>query len=151
MLPRSLHVPVISLFAEVSEAMSRVCVVRVESMNQPCRELTAQDRSSPPLPSSDDETTLGQVTVKQEKPEEETDGSACCLESIKVEDFSPECMLAVHSKMMEEWKQDVLDSQEQDSDSPLSCTGLPQGEKRNNECLIHTECLFYSHRSSEGN
>ncbi|XP_036966439.1 zinc finger and SCAN domain-containing protein 12-like [Acanthopagrus latus] len=120
-----------ALTIEVSEAMSRVCVVRVESMNQPCRELTAQDRSSPPLPSSDDETTLGQVTVKQEKPEEETDGSACCLESIKVEDFSPECMLAVHSKMMEEWKQDVLDSQEQDSDSPLSCTGLPQAHPPN--------------------
>lgn len=43
----------------------------------------------------------------------------------------------------------MLDSQEQDSDSPLSFTG-PQGKKRNNVCLIHTECLFYSHRSSEG-
>ena len=139
----------IFLFAEVSEAMSRVCVVQVESMNQACRDLTAQDRSSPPLPISVDNATLGHFTVKQEKPEEETDGSACCLESIKVEDFSPECMLAVHSKSMEEWKHEVLDNQEQDSDSPLSFTG-PQGEKRNNVCLIHTECLFDSHRSSEG-
>ena len=105
-----------------------MCVVRVESMNQPCAGLAAQDRDLPPPPSGDDQTTLEKITVKQEKPEEERDGSACCLDSIKVEDFGPECMLAVQSKMLEEWKPEVLDIQNQDSNTPLSCSGLSQGK-----------------------
>lgn len=121
---------VIFLFAEVSEETSRVCVVRVENINQPCR-----DRDSPPLPSGDDKPALLQVTVKQERPEEERDGSACCLDSIKVEDFSPDCMSAVQSKMLEEWKPEVLDIQSQDSNTPLSCTGLAQGKKKKTMCL----------------
>lgn len=122
--------PVISLFTEVSEEMSRVCVVRIESINhKTCRDLAAQDRGSPPLPSGDDAFTLEQVTVKQEKPEEERDGSVCCLDSIKVEDFSPECMSAAQSKMLEEWKPEELDIQSQDSNTPLSCIGLAQGKE----------------------
>lgn len=130
--------PVIFLFTEVSEEMSRVFVVRIESINQTCRDLAAHDRDSPPLPSGDDMFALEQVTVKQEKPEEERDGSACCLDSIKVEDFSPECMSAAQSKMLEEWKPEELDVQSQDSNTPLSCTGLAQGKKENNE----TKCPF---------
>ncbi|XP_037616973.1 zinc finger protein 79 [Sebastes umbrosus] len=92
---------------EVSEGISRMCVVRVERINQPCQQLAAQDRNSPPLPS----------TVKQEE-----EDSACYLDSIKVEDFSPDCMSAVQSKMLEEWKPEALDMQIQDSDAALSCT-----------------------------
>ena len=117
--------PVIFLFAEVSEEISSV-PLRVESINQSCRELAAQDRNSPPLPSEDDESTLKQVTVKQEKTDEEGDDSACCLDSIKVEDFSPE---------EEGWMPEVLDLQSQASNTPLSCTRLAQGKKDNNEFL----------------
>ncbi|TMS23134.1 Krueppel-like protein 1 [Larimichthys crocea] len=110
----------------VSEEMSQVCVVRIESLNQPRRDLVAQDCDTPPLPSRDDKTTLEQVTVKQEKPEEERDGSVCCLDAIKVEDFTSECMLAVQSKMLEEWKPEGLDAQNQDANTSVSCTGLAQ-------------------------
>ncbi|XP_044046222.1 zinc finger protein 8 [Siniperca chuatsi] len=120
-----------ALIKEVSEEISRVCVMRVESINQPCRELAVQDPDSPPLPSGDNKSTLDQVTVKQEKPEEERDGSVCCLDLIKVEDFSPECMSAVQSKMLEEWKPEVLDIQSQDSNTPLSCTGLAEAHPSN--------------------
>ncbi|KAM9363621.1 uncharacterized protein ABDE67_018239 [Symphorus nematophorus] len=120
-----------ALTLEVSEEMSRVCVVRVESINQPCEDLPAKDRNSPPPPSGDDQTILEKVTVKQEKPEEERDGSACCLDSIKVEDFGPACMLAVQPNMLGEWKPEVLDIQNQDSNTPLSCSGLPQAHPAN--------------------
>lgn len=113
-----------------------MCVVRVESINQTRRDVAAQDRHSPPLPSGDDTLALKQVTVKQEKPEEERDGPACCLDSIKVEDFSPECMSAAQSKMLEEWKPEELDIQSQDSNTPLSCTGLAQGKEENNETNV---------------
>ncbi|XP_042341631.1 zinc finger protein 263 [Plectropomus leopardus] len=115
-----------ALIEEASVETSRVCGVRVESVNQPCRDLASQDCDSPPLPSGDDESILRQVTVKQEKPEDEGEDSACCLDSIKVEDFSPECMSAVQSEMLEEWKPEVLDNQGQDSNAPLSCTRLAQ-------------------------
>lgn len=123
------HVPVTFVFTDVGDEMSRVCVVRAGSINQPRRDLAPPDQDSPLLPSEEDKPTLEQVTVKQEKPEEETDGSACCLDSIKVEDFSPECMLAVQSKMLEEWKPEVPDIHSQDSITPLSCSGLAQGKK----------------------
>lgn len=109
--------------------MSQVCVVRIESLNQPRRDLVAQDCDTPPLPSRDDKTTLEQVTVKQEKPEEERDGSVCCLDAIKVEDFTSECMLAVQSKMLEEWKPEGLDAQNQDANTSVSCTGLAQSKR----------------------
>lgn len=117
------------LFTDVGEEMSRVCVVRAESINQPRPGLASPDQDSPLLPSEEDKPTSEQVTVKQEKPEEETDDSACCLDSIKVEDFSPECMLAVQSKMLEEWRPEVLDIHSQDSITPLSCSGQAQGKK----------------------
>lgn len=144
MIPCSLRAPCDLLLTEVSEDISRVCVVRVESINQPNRNLAAQRRNSPPLPNGDD--ILEQLTVKQEKPEEESDDPACCLDSIKLEDFSPECMSAVQSNMLEEWKPEVLDIQSQDSDT-LSCTGLTQGKKENNERLKHLQtCPCYSNR-----
>lgn len=127
------------MFTEASEENSIVCVVRVESINQPCRDLAGQERHSPPPPSEDEEFTSKQVTVKQERQEEEEDDLACCLDSIKVEDFSPECMSAAQSKMLEEWKPEVLDIQSQDSSGPLSCTRLAQGKMENNECLKQTQ------------
>nr|XP_046262570.1 zinc finger protein 62-like isoform X2 [Scatophagus argus] len=105
-----------ALVKDICEEMPRVCVVRVENLNQPC-----QEHDLAQLPSADDETTLQQITVKQEKPEEEGGGSACCLDSIKVEDLSHECMLAVQTKMLEEWKPEALDSV-----TPVSCSGLAQ-------------------------
>lgn len=104
----------IFLFADVTEEISPACVVKVESINQPCQDLAAQHHCSPPLPNSDDEFTTEQVTVKQEKPEEERSGSACCLDSIKVEDFSPECMSTVQSTMLEEWRPEVQNIHRQD-------------------------------------
>ncbi|KAM7418777.1 hypothetical protein PAMA_016079 [Pampus argenteus] len=102
------------------------CALKVENVNQPCQDLTAQHHHPPPLPNSDEFTTE-QVTVKQEKSEEEmTGGSACCLDSIKVEDFSPECMSAVQSTIQyEEWKP------EEDSSTTLSCTGMAQAHPPN--------------------
>ncbi|XP_078134003.1 uncharacterized protein LOC144535416 isoform X2 [Sander vitreus] len=114
-----------ALTKEAGEVISRVCV-RVESINPPCLDRAAQDRDSPPLPSGDDKSTFEHIMVKQEKPEEEGVDSACCLDSIKMEDFSPECMSAVQSKMLDEWKPEVLDIQSQDSNAPLSCSRLAQ-------------------------
>ncbi|XP_054460957.1 zinc finger protein 11 isoform X2 [Anoplopoma fimbria] len=112
---------------QVSEEISRLCEVRVESVHQPCAELAAQDHNSQPLPSVDGESTLKQFIIKQEKPEEEEgDDSACCLDSIKVEDFSPECMTAAQSKVLEEWKPEVLDIQCRDATASLSCSRLAQ-------------------------
>ncbi|XP_020491553.2 zinc finger protein 529 [Labrus bergylta] len=103
---------------EIREEESRVCMERLESIHQTCRDLEAQVSVSPQLPCRGDRSTLGQFRVKQETPEEEEeDGSDCFLDSIKVEDFSPECMSAVQSKMLEEWKPEVLDDQGQDSDT----------------------------------
>lgn len=127
--------PVILLCTDVTEEISRGCVVKVESINQPRQDSTAQDHHLAPL-SNTDKSTLEQVTVKQEKPEEEErDGSACCLDSIKVEDFSLECMSAVQSKMLEEWEPEVPDTQSQDPNTPLSCTRPAQGKKEQRECL----------------
>ncbi|XP_070841677.1 uncharacterized protein [Chaetodon trifascialis] len=121
---------VAALTLEVSDKMSHACAVKVESTNPPCR-VAAQDHSMPPPPSGDDKTASEQVTVKQEKPEEGRDGSACCSVSIKVEDFSSECMLAAQSKMLEEWKPEVLDIQNQDSNTHASRTGLSQAHPQN--------------------
>lgn len=109
-------------------------MVSAENINQPRRDLASQDQDSLLPPGEEDESALEQVTVKQEKPEAETetDGSACYLHSIKVEDFSPETMLAAQSKMLEEWKPEELDVQSQDSVTPLSCTRLAQGKKDSN-------------------
>ncbi|XP_034405620.1 zinc finger protein 208-like isoform X2 [Cyclopterus lumpus] len=111
---------------KVGEEISRLCGLRVESINQLCTELAAQEHDSPTLPSGDGESTLKQFIVKQEKPEEEGDDSACCLDSIKVEDFSPECMSPLQPDMLEEWKPEVLDIQCRDSNASLSCTRLAQ-------------------------
>lgn len=140
MLPFSWCVPVVFLFTEVTDKMSHACAVKVESTNQPCR-VAAQDRDMSPPPSGGDEATSEQVTVKQEKPEEEMDGSACCSVSVKVEDFSPECMLAAQSKMLEEWKPEGLHIQNRDSNARVSCTRLAQGKKGNDEGLKQTSVV----------
>lgn len=122
----------ISLLAEVTEEISRVCMVKIESTNPLCQEKGAQHCISPPLPSIPGKSTLEQVTpvtVKQEKSEEETRCSSCCLDSFKIEEFSLECMSGVQSKMLEQWKPEVQNIQSQDSDTQLSGTGLEQGKR----------------------
>lgn len=109
-------------------------MVKIERMNPVCPNQAAQDGISPPLPSILGKSTrepVTQVTVKQEKPEEETHGSSCCLDSFKVEDFSLECISGVQSKMLEEWKPEVQNIQSQDSNSQLSSAGLDQGKSEN--------------------
>lgn len=121
-------VPAVSLLTEDSEEVSRVCVVRVEGVTQP-----RQD-DSPPLPSENDRSTLVQVTVKQEKPEDDAHGSAPCLGSIKVEHINSECLFAAQSKMLVDWKPEALDIQSQDSGSPLQYSGLAQGKRGASGC-----------------
>ncbi|XP_040000877.1 zinc finger protein 263 [Xiphias gladius] len=113
----------------VTKEDSCLCAVKVEITNQQCQDSKAPDQHLAPLPSTDDKSTLETVTVKQEKPveEEERDGSVCCLDSIKVEDFSLDCMSAVQSKMLEGWEPEVSNAQSQDPNTPLSCTSLAQG------------------------
>lgn len=115
----------IFLLSEAREKVSRGCVVGTESVNWP-----HVDRESSLHPSEEDKPAVEKVTVKQEKGDEKTDGSVCCLDSIKIEDFSPERMLEVQSKMLEEWKPEV-DIQIQDSATLRSCTGQAQGKKPN--------------------
>ncbi|KAK5866289.1 hypothetical protein PBY51_020491 [Eleginops maclovinus] len=107
---------------EVSEEISRL--VRVESINQPCREQAAQ--GSPLLPSVDEESTLNNMTIKQEILEEGEDDSGFCLDSIKVEDFSLDFMSPIQAEMLVECKPEVLDVQIQESNAPLSCARLAQ-------------------------
>ncbi|XP_068448327.1 zinc finger protein 91 isoform X2 [Clinocottus analis] len=111
--------------SKVGEEIS-LCALRVESINQLCSELAAQEYDSPTLPNRDDESTLKQFIVKQEEPEEEEEDSSYCLDAIKVEDFSPECMTAVQPNVLEEWKPEEPDIQCQDSNASLSCTRLAQ-------------------------
>eukprot|EP00064_Thunnus_orientalis_P009371 superscaffoldBa00001184_g9395 len=112
---------------DVTAEISPVCVVKIESINQPCQDPAAQHHHSPLLPNSDDEFPTEQVTVKQEKPEEEGGGaSACCLDSIKLEDFGPECMSVVQSTLQEEWKPEGQNIHCQDANTQLSCTRLAQ-------------------------
>ncbi|XP_013119900.1 zinc finger protein 184 isoform X2 [Oreochromis niloticus] len=119
---------------EVTEEISHVCMVKIERMNPVCPNQGAQDGISPPLSSilgKSIQEPVTQVTVKQEKPEEETHGSSCCLDSFKVEDFSLECISGVQSKMLEEWKPEVPNIQSQDSNSQLSSAGLDQAHPPN--------------------
>ena len=114
----------ILLLSEAREKVSRGCVVGTDSVNQPHVDLQSS------LHPSEEDKPLVEVTVKQEKADEETDSSAFCLDSIKIEDFSPEQMLEVQSKMLEEWKPEV-DVQNQDSATLRSCTEQAQGKKPN--------------------
>ncbi|XP_068584967.1 uncharacterized protein si:ch211-284e13.5 isoform X2 [Cebidichthys violaceus] len=113
-------------FTDVGEEISRLCELRVELVNLPCTEPAARRYDSPTTPSGERESTSKQFIVKQEKQQEEEEDLACCLDAIKVEDFSPECMAAVQSKVLEEWKPEVLEVQRQDSNASLSCTRLTQ-------------------------
>lgn len=124
---------VLFLFADVTEELSPVCVVKLENINHPCQDLAAQPCHSPPLPDANDKFPTEQVSVKQEKPEEErgVGDSSCCLDSIKVEDFSPECMSAIHSSMLEEWEPEVQNIHCPDLNTQLSCTRLAQGKMEN--------------------
>ncbi|XP_040041807.2 uncharacterized protein LOC120824796 isoform X1 [Gasterosteus aculeatus] len=110
---------------EVGEEIARPSEVRTEGTNQLCNELAAQECDLPTFPNRSGGSIVKQFTVKQEEPDE-GDDSACCLDSIKVEDFSPECMTAVQSKVLEEWKPEMLDIQCQDSNASLSCTRLAE-------------------------
>uniref|UniRef100_A0A3Q1GBF4 Zinc finger protein 287-like n=1 Tax=Acanthochromis polyacanthus TaxID=80966 RepID=A0A3Q1GBF4_9TELE len=113
---------------EVTEDISHVCAVKLESMNPTCEEPGVHNCDSPPLPSIN-KSTLEQVTIKQENAEDDRNGSSCCLDSIKVEDFSLECMSAVQSKMLEEWNPEVLDIP--DPNAQLSTAGLEHAHPPN--------------------
>lgn len=102
--------------------------MRAEKQNQKHRDLASPDQNSPLRLSEEDKLFSEQVSVKQEKSGEVTDGSACCLDSIKVEDLSPECILAVESQMLEEWKPEVLDIPSQDPITDQFCTGPALGK-----------------------
>ncbi|XP_072240366.1 uncharacterized protein [Leuresthes tenuis] len=95
---------------EVTEEISSVCAVKAEGVNPVCQDPLAQD-STPP--SMIDESSLQQVAVKQEDPEEET---SCCLDLVKVEDVSFEGM---------KWTPEVVDIQTQDSKTRLDQAHLP--------------------------
>lgn len=103
-----------SVFSSVTAEPSRVCVVKVEQMNPPHAAING---------------TLEQVIVKQERLEDEEevemDGSSCCL------DFTLERMSVVQSKMLEDWKPDVLDIQSQDSNT--------QGKRQSQSGTFHME------------
>lgn len=119
---------VIFLSTELLQQISRVCVVKVENISWPCQDPAAQDHNSPPLLSADEPATE-HVTVKQEDPEEDS-----CLDSIKVEELNLEGISAVQSKLLEQWKPEVLDLQRQDPNTEVSCTRLAQGKKQHSEC-----------------
>lgn len=114
---------------ETGEEMSWVCDVGVESMTQPQLDLPVSHRESTFHPSEEEKSSLEQVTVKQEKPEEETDGATRCLDSLKMEDLSTDCTLAVQSQILEEWKPEVASSETQDSKTPLLHTAKGWGKK----------------------
>lgn len=120
----------------MAEENSPVCVVKVESVacQQSCQGSAVEGNQSA-APTSTDEisTSEQQVTVKQETPEDEQwDASACCLDSIKVEDFTLDCMSAVQSKMSE-WEPEVPDTLSQDSNTQVSCSMLVQGKRKYSE------------------
>ncbi|KAM9314798.1 uncharacterized protein KZ484_024474 [Pholidichthys leucotaenia] len=111
---------------EVSPEGSCVYVVKTEKakvVNQNKRPL---EGSSPSRSSTVSEATLQDVAVKQEVSEEERNGPSCCLDAIKVEDFSLDCMSETQSEMLEEWNSEVPDGPSQDSDTLLSSGGLDQ-------------------------
>ncbi|KAG7223771.1 hypothetical protein INR49_026453 [Caranx melampygus] len=117
---------------DVTEEVSRVCVVKVESIHQSCQEESSvQGHHSAAPTTTDERSTSEQVIVKQETPEDEQwDASACCLDSIKVEDFSLDCMSAIQSKMSE-WEPELPGTQSQDSNIQVSCTRLVQAPPPN--------------------
>ncbi|CAJ1053118.1 zinc finger protein 90-like [Xyrichtys novacula] len=107
-----------SFTVESGDEASAACVVRANHVDPTCQNPNTQDPYSLPLPCGEDNSTLEQINLKQEETStEERGGSSCFLDSIKVEDFSPECMSAVQSKMLEEWKPEALDDRSGDSDT----------------------------------
>lgn len=114
---------------EAGEEMFWVCDVGAESMKQSQLDLPLSHRDSTFHPGEEEQSSVEQVTVKQEKPEEETDGSTHCLDSLKMEDLSANCSLAVQSQMLEEWKPEVAGSETQDSETPLFHTAKGRGKK----------------------
>ncbi|KAM8878336.1 uncharacterized protein AB9W97_014231 [Spinachia spinachia] len=107
---------------EVCEEIPHPSEVRMEGINRLCNEPAAQECDAPTFPNRGGESILKQFIVKQEK----GDDSACCLDSIKVEDFSAESMAAAESKVLEGWKSEMLDIQCQDSNASLSCIRLAE-------------------------
>ncbi|XP_029000792.1 zinc finger and BTB domain-containing protein 49 [Betta splendens] len=107
---------------ETLQDISSVCDVKVENISQQCQDTAAQVHHSPPLLSPDSKSTTEYVTVKQEKPEEEE----VCLDSIKVEDFTLDCMSIAQAKILEQWKPNVPSTQRHDPHSDMSCARLVQ-------------------------
>lgn len=96
--------------------MSWVGDVGAESMTQPQLDLPLSHRESTFHPSEEEESSMEQVTVKQEEPE---DGSTHGLDPFKMEDLSANGTLAVQSHILEEWKPEVAGRETQDSITPL--------------------------------
>ncbi|XP_058495512.1 zinc finger and SCAN domain-containing protein 12 isoform X1 [Solea solea] len=104
-----------------------VHVMKAENIKPPCQDSSAQDNHMPSLLSNDAEFRSEQVKIKQEKPEEdEQDGSSCCLDSVKVEDFSLESVLEIQSNMLEEWELELPEQH-----TRLPCTRLTQAHSPN--------------------
>ncbi|XP_041837924.1 zinc finger and SCAN domain-containing protein 5A-like [Melanotaenia boesemani] len=106
---------------EVTEDISSHYGVKVEAMNPVCQDPRAQD--SAPSHTADSKSTLEQVTVKQEEPEEEIGATSCCLDFMKVEDLSLEGM---------QWIPEMPDIQSQDPEAQLiSSSRLGQAHPAN--------------------
>ncbi|XP_030002416.1 gastrula zinc finger protein 5-1 [Sphaeramia orbicularis] len=114
---------------DVSEESSSSCMVKVENINQRRQTAAIQDHKFPPL--SNSKSASEHVKVKEEKPEDMINGSTCLLDSIKVEDLSSECISAVQTEMLQEWRPEVPDFQSQDQNIPRSCISLTQGHPPN--------------------
>ncbi|KAM3623957.1 uncharacterized protein V6R79_017394 [Siganus canaliculatus] len=105
------------LTVDVRKETPHVRLVRLENINKPRRDVVAQDCCL--------KTSLVQVQVKQEKLDDDDDSSACS-DLVKMEDFGPDCMSAIESKMADERKPEVANCSSNDSNTPLFNTSLTQ-------------------------
>ncbi|KAM9856948.1 uncharacterized protein ACBR49_000616 [Aulostomus maculatus] len=115
---------------DTTEEIAHFCVVKVESINQPCLVLSAQHHHASPSSSNEGEATVEQF-IKKEKPEEEGGGTAGCLDSIKVEDSSQQCVFAAQSPLLDDWNPEGQEIQGRDPDSQRSCSRLAKGHHSN--------------------
>ncbi|XP_061625555.1 zinc finger protein 271-like [Phyllopteryx taeniolatus] len=114
-----------------TEEQSRVpvCVVKIESIDQPCQDHRHQQTPTPPC--FDDKLTVTQMILKEEDREVESNAPACSWDSMKVEDLSPECMSAIQSTLLDEWNPRVEDIHDQDEEDYL-----PNREASQHDCGI---------------
>ncbi|CAN9509969.1 unnamed protein product [Ophioblennius macclurei] len=116
------------LSQEFTEESSCPCIVKVESTKATCKKVPPQDHGLPPHPSK---STPEQVTVKEEMLDDLREESPSCLDSIKMEDYSLDCMSDVQSRMLEEQKLLEADIESQDLNFQLSDAGPDQADSPN--------------------